>query len=189
MIKHWVYLCYIQFLELKRCGACFERSQSFIHTFHLQTHFENWSVWLKPALFLSPLSVYTVVSFQRGPCHLNGVLRNLTAHRNINSITTVLSLTHLEASPPHRPHRILGDRCCDASQKAGHSDRCLCIARCALLSSVLPAVRSCYGCYSLSDPLQSSWHKDKLTSTVLVCFCQCVCVCPCLIAERHETKG
>lgn len=116
---------------------------------------------------------------------MKAVLCNLTACRNINSITAVFSLTYLEASPPHRSHKILADRCCDAFQKAGCSDRYLRRARCALLSSVLPAVQSCYGCYSLGGLLQGSWHKDDLTSGVLVRLCECVCVCVCLVAERH----
>ena len=88
----------------------------------------------------------------------------------------MLSLTRLEASPPHTSHTILADRC-DAFQKAGCSDRYLRCARCALLSSVLPAVQSCYGCYSLGGLLQGSGHKDNLTSSVLVHLRECTYVC------------
>ncbi len=109
---------------------------------------------------------------------MKAVLCNLTARRNINSITSVLSLTHLEASPPHISHKILADRC-DAFQRAGCSDGYLCCAHCALLSCVLPAVQGCYGCYSLVGLLQGSWHKDDLTSSVLVHGCVC------LITERR----
>lgn len=68
--------------------------------------------------------------------HLKAIPCNLTAPRNINSITTVLSLTHLEASPTQQSHKILTDRCCDVFQKAGPSDWYLCCARCALIACV-----------------------------------------------------
>lgn len=117
-----------------------------------------------------------MVSFQRGWFNLKDSLCNLKAYRNINSTTAVLSLTHLEASPLHRLHKILADRCSDAFQKAVRSDWYLYCGCCALLASVLPAVQGCYGCYSLGGLPQGFWHKDVLTSCVLVCLCKCVCL-------------
>lgn len=48
--------------------------------------------------------------------------------------------------------------------------------RCALLSRVVPAVQSCYGCYSLGGLLQGFRHNNKLTSRVLVWVFWSVCV-------------
>lgn len=108
--------------------------------FHLPPHVTQskstvqlWN-WKQPCFCSHCLN--SCVFWKRRVFRLKAIPWNLAAPRNINSITTVLSLTHLEASPTQQSHKILTDRCCDVFQKAGPSDWYLCCARCALLACV-----------------------------------------------------